>query len=60
LKGVVRIIIKYQYDGVNFMKANVTTVTLDGNDLILSFRSGGKIVLDFRRTKNLITIEKEK
>jgi hypothetical protein len=52
--------VSYQYDGVNFEKSNVSSVTLDGNDLILSFRTGGKIVLDFNKTKNLKTIEKEK
>lgn len=50
----------YQYDGVNFVKSNVSAVTLDGDELILSFRTGGKIVLDFKKTTNLKTTEKEK
>ena len=52
--------VSYQYDGVNFVKSNVSAVTLDGNDLILSFHSGGKIVLDFNKTKNLKIIKKKK
>lgn len=52
--------VMYQYDGVNFEKSNVTAVTLDGDDLTIFFFTGGKIVLDFKKTKILKLFEKEK